>query len=395
MSSILILSDLDRLVLRYEGLHDAPGDEVGETAEAEDDEVAGRLALKSEEGERGALVLRIGEQVAGGLLDEHRAHAARHGTDAGDGGDGALREHVADGGEEVGAPGLVSGRGKADQDGRQPGRVETDAERLGHQRAEREEGEDEHRQHTSRIGIHSFLVDENLGQVAASDGDHRHDGVEREDQRLAEEGGRRGVELVAEVGRSPEQEEPPYAVGEEFADDEGPGLLVLEALEHRDGLLCGEGGLFGSLGGIILVDVFQLGLVDVLRFLGLVVHKLPEEHPEEAQSTDDDKRPFPAERLGERRDAERGGEGADGGTCVEDGGGEGAVLLGIIFRRHLDGGGEVARLAEREDAPAEEEQPDGRGGYGQGGIGADLDGAHRGDGADAREGGGGPAAGGV
>ena len=45
---------LDRLVLRDEGFHYAPGDEVGDAAEAEHYEVAGGFPFKTEDGEGGA-----------------------------------------------------------------------------------------------------------------------------------------------------------------------------------------------------------------------------------------------------------------------------------------------------------------------------------------------------
>ena len=45
------LLDLHRLVLRHEGLHDAPCEDVCDTADAEHDEVAALLALEAEEAE--------------------------------------------------------------------------------------------------------------------------------------------------------------------------------------------------------------------------------------------------------------------------------------------------------------------------------------------------------
>ncbi len=94
----------------------------------------------------------------------------------------------------------------------------------------------------------------------------------------------------------------------------------------------------------------------MFAFFGLVIHKLPEEHPQETQTTDDDKGPFPAEGLGQRRDGKRCGQGADGGSRIEDRRREGAVFLGEVLRRHLDRGREVSGLTEGQDTPAQEEE---------------------------------------
>ena len=184
------------------------------------------------------------------------------------------------------------------------------------------------------------------------------------------------MELVAEVGRSPEQEEPPHAVREELTGDELPGLLEREALPQGDLLfLLGLGGrVRGSrIVRIILVDVSQFGLVHMLALFRLLIHEGPEEHPDEAQGTDDDEGHFPAELHRERRDAQRRGKRAHGSTGVEDGCRESAVLLREVLGGHLDGRREVAGLAERQDAPAEEEQIDGRRRDGQRDVGSDLD----------------------
>ena len=42
-----------------------------------------------------------------------------------------------------------------------------------------------------------------------------------------------------EVGRSTEQEEPPYTVRKELSNDKTPGLAVFEALNERNGFLGG------------------------------------------------------------------------------------------------------------------------------------------------------------
>ena len=141
------------------------------------------------------------------------------------------------------------------------------------------------------------------------------------------------------------------------------------------------------------MDVFQLGFADVFAVFGLVIHELPEEHPDESQAADDDEGPLPAESLGKRRDGQRSGESAHGGTCIEDGRRECAVFLGEIFGRSLDGRREVARLAKGQDAAAEQEQVDRRRGYRKGYIGTGLNGPQGRYGIDSgHNGGGGPAA---
>ena len=96
-----------------------------------------------------------------------------------------------------------------------------------------EEGEDEHGEHTARIGFHVLLLYEVLRQVAAANRYDGDDEVEHEDECLSHGVGRLVAQL-REVGRCPKEEEPPYAVGEQLADDEGPGLTIGEALQERN-----------------------------------------------------------------------------------------------------------------------------------------------------------------
>ena len=251
---------------------------------------------------------------------------------------------------------------------------------------QRQEGKDQHRQHTSGIGVHALAVNKQTRQVAAEDRQHGDDGVEREDQRNAHARAGRVAVLVREVGRSPEEVEPPHAVGKELADDERPGLPVGEALPEGDdllGLLLRAPGRCGGIRGVILMDVGQLGLVDVLRLLGLLVHEEPEAHPEEAQGTDDQEGHLPAaadtlilEVLRKQRNRGRSDQCTYRRTGVEDRRGEGAVLLREIFGGHLDGGGEVARLTEGEDAARRQEEPDTRRSDGQRHGGTRLDRSH-------------------
>ena len=226
---------LYRFVLGNKALHDGPGNEVGKAAEAEHDEVAGGFALEAKEGEGCALGLGVGKELTGNPLDNHGADTSGHCADTGNGGDGALGEHVTHGGEEVGAPGLMSRTCKADEDGRPPGRVETHAQRLRKQRGNGEERKDEHGQHSAAVRMHTLLLNKKLGQISSADGNHRDYEIQRENEPLAKRGRCRSMELVAEIRRRPEQEEPPYAVGKELAGDEAPGLLEGKAFEEADG----------------------------------------------------------------------------------------------------------------------------------------------------------------
>ena len=196
------------------------------------------------------------------------------------------------------------------------------SERLCKQGAEREECENEHRPHPSCIRVHALFLHKNLWQVSATDRNDGHDSIEGEDKRLSEETGRRGIELVAEIRRRPEKEEPPDTVSEEFAHDKCPGLAVSEALGEGDGRFAlgsfSRCSLFGGLCGVILMYVFKFGSVDVLAVFRLVVHKLPEEHPDKAEGTDDDECPFPTERAGERRYRQRCGKCAYGRAGIEN-----------------------------------------------------------------------------
>lgn len=171
----------------------------------------------------------IVEEDAGTFVDEEGGDAARHGADAGDGGDGTLWKHVADGGVEVGRPGLMPCSGKSDDDGWPPGTVLS--QRLCEEGEDGQEGEEQHGAQATGIGFHATALDEELGQIAsgsnADDGDYQIDGEEQH-------GTHRGIAavaiLVAEIGWSPEEQEPPYAVGEELTADIGPGVAEGETL---------------------------------------------------------------------------------------------------------------------------------------------------------------------
>ena len=141
------------LVLRYESLHDDPTYKVGYGADAEDNHVAGRLSFETEEGEGTALLFCIGEEGTGTLVDEEGAHTTCHTADTDDGSDGRLGEHVTDGREDVGRPGLVGSTQDTNQDDGEPGGAEHTAERLCEETQQGEEGEDEHGAHTAFVRI--------------------------------------------------------------------------------------------------------------------------------------------------------------------------------------------------------------------------------------------------
>ena len=71
---------LDGLVLRNQGLHDAPADEVGNGTDAEDDHVSSRLALETEEREGSTLLSSPVEELTRAEVDGHRANTASHGA---------------------------------------------------------------------------------------------------------------------------------------------------------------------------------------------------------------------------------------------------------------------------------------------------------------------------
>ena len=72
----------------------------------------------------------------------------------------------------------------ADEDGRPPGAVS--AQRLGGQGHQREKGEDEHSQHSAVVGMHSLLLHEQFGKVAAKEGNYRHNCIQGEDEALSQ-----------------------------------------------------------------------------------------------------------------------------------------------------------------------------------------------------------------
>ena len=94
-------------VNRHQGLHDDPGEQVGQTTVAENDEIAGGLAFKTQKTEGGARLLGVGKEVAGNLQQSHGGNTARQRAHARQRGNGALREKVAYQAVDVCRPGLA------------------------------------------------------------------------------------------------------------------------------------------------------------------------------------------------------------------------------------------------------------------------------------------------
>ena len=152
-------------------------------------------------------------------------------------------------------------RPDADQDDREP--RGDPSKRLSQKHHQRKEGEDQHCLHPGGIRVESLplphrVVDEYGRKLAAVDGKHG-DGVEGEDQRHALRIAGLDPELGVQIGRGPEEEEPPDSVGHELADSERPGLPVSQALHEPQFLR-------GSVLGCLIVVKF-LVLLDVGQFL--------------------------------------------------------------------------------------------------------------------------------
>ena len=214
-----------------------------------------------------------------------------------------------------------------------------------------EEGEYQHGPHAACVGIHAQFVDEVGGQVAARHGEHR-DEIEHEDEQHAH-GGVGGVAIdIGDVGGSPEEEEPPHAVRHELAHDKRPGLAIGEALQEAYlRSLVVLGGLLQVV--IVLVDVVQLRFVYVLVLARFFIDYEPEAHPYIAQGTNDNERHLPTEVASHDRYGYGCYQSSYGSAIVEDGGGEGTVFLGEVFRRYLDGCREVSCFAHGQDNAAE------------------------------------------
>lgn len=68
--ALCVFLEHNLLILWNECLHDAPCEDVGNGADAEDNHVGSRLALETKEGEGSTLTLSIGEELTRTLVDE-------------------------------------------------------------------------------------------------------------------------------------------------------------------------------------------------------------------------------------------------------------------------------------------------------------------------------------
>ena len=164
--------------------------------------------------------------------------------------------------------------------------------------------------------------------------------------------------MVAEIGRCPEEEEPPHTIGHELTHEERPRLLESEALPERDGLLFLLLIAILYVGNIVvLFDIVQFGLVHALVLGRLIIQPCPKTHPDEAQRTDDDESHLPTPSTGQQRNGGRSCQCTYRGTAVEDRGRESTVFLREIFCRGLDGCREVTSLTDSKNQTAGKEEP--------------------------------------
>ena len=270
----------------------------------------------------------------------------------------------------------MAGTQQTNQNGRPPGAI--GAEGLCEESQYGEAGENEHGAHATEIGIHALLLDKDLWQIATTNGENGNDGIEREDKGDTHAGVGGVAILVGEIGRSPEEEEPPNAVGHELTNKEGPRLTEGEALEERNGYLFLLFLTVLNSGEVdILLDVVELSLIDTLVLARLVVSPYPEAHPYVTQHTNNDERHLPAPGTSQQGDSSGSSQRTDRSTAIKDRGGKSTVLGREVFGGSLDGCGEVTCLTDSKNQTARQEKPHRDGGNSHGGIAANLNEAQR------------------
>ena len=77
----------------------------------------------------------------------------------------------------------MSGSSKTDDDCRPPRRELS--HRLCEEREEREECEDEHREHSTAVWVHALLLNEELRKISSEYGYYGHDCIKRDDEHHA------------------------------------------------------------------------------------------------------------------------------------------------------------------------------------------------------------------
>src|ERR1700733_8761670 len=143
--------------------------------------------------------------------DEEATHRAGHAADASDRADSGTRKHIRYGGEEIGRPSLMGASSDAHQADSRPFRLQMPDGENGHDqtRAEAHGGK-------ARASSRKSEFAKGRGQPApANAADSGH--VVNQNERQAEG---REIEMKsrAEIGRQPEEIEPPDRVCEEFRD---------------------------------------------------------------------------------------------------------------------------------------------------------------------------------
>src|SRR5258708_15208563 len=129
------------------------------------------------------------------------------------------------------------------------------------------------------------------GDPSTEDAEHCDDGVNRDQMSPAI----LDVEPACglEVIRQPEEEEPPYRIGDELRHDEGPRLPLAQRSEPAHGTTVGRFPI------IVAFDQFPLDWRHALPALGSIVERHPEGEPEEARQSGEDERPTPSETVGD------------------------------------------------------------------------------------------------
>ena len=257
-------------------------------------------------------------------------------------------------------------------------------QRLGQQYRQREKRNNQHRPHAARIGVHP-PVDKVSGELAAEDRTGYRDRIEHGDRPRDLRAGH--IVLRLEVGRSPEQEKPPNAVGQEFSHRKSPSLPVVQTLPNRhlirNGLFSGHLrrhtcpfiyhryphyadrcttvrrlGRYRARPGfqyLILFDISAFGRIHPGVVFGAFIDELPETQPNEADRTDYEECGLPTPHLGHYRHGQRCENRTYISTRIENAGSESPVFFGKILGGRLDCRWEITRFAQSQHATANDE----------------------------------------
>ena len=135
--------------------------------------------------------------------------------------------------------------------------------------------------------------------------------------------------FLAKIDRKPGDEHPPDGVKEETAENYGVALPAGEKFSPTESLVFGNLAL-----GLAIYDVFLL-LVSNPRMLlrAFLIENQPGNNPERGQDADCDEGPFPAEGGVDKTDQNRGEDGSDGSSGVEEALCGSPFFLGGTIRR--------------------------------------------------------------